>query len=159
MVKLVKRFLMVLLIISVIGIVLLLVSRWRIERMSPVPINLGVANGRLAPCPESPNCVSTYATDAEHGIEAIVYAGETAVAQKKLLTLIQAMPHSTLITNQPGYIHAEFRSPTMGFIDDVEFYFDEEAGLIHFRSASRLGHGDMGVNRKRMEEIRNAYSG
>jgi uncharacterized protein (DUF1499 family) len=87
------------------------------------------------------------------------YDGETAVAQEKIRTLIQAMPNSTLITNQPGYIHAEFRSPTMGFIDDIEFYFDENAGLIQFRSASRLGYGDMGVNRNRMEEIRNAFLG
>jgi uncharacterized protein (DUF1499 family) len=97
---------------------------------------------------------------------AIPYEGETAtstssvqaVAQEKLLAVIQAMPDSTLVTNEPGYIHAEFRSPTMKFVDDVEFYFDEEAGLIQFRSASRLGYGDMGANQNRMEEIQAAYA-
>jgi uncharacterized protein (DUF1499 family) len=148
-----------LLIVLVIGGVLFFVLRWQVKLMSRMPNNLGVVNGRLAPCPESPNCVSTYETDAVHGIEAMVYAGETAVAQEKIITIIQAMPNSTLITNEPSYIYAEFRSPTMGFIDDVEFYFDEERGFIQFRSASRLGYGDMNANRNRMEKIRNAYSG
>ncbi len=157
--KILKRFVVVLLIVAVMGVVLIFVLRWQIGQVSPRPTHLGVANGRLAPCPESPNCVSTYETDAEHGIEAMVYDGETAVAQEKLATLIQAMPNSTLITNEPGYIYAEFRSATLGFVDDIEFYFDAEAGLIHFRSASRLGYSDMGANRNRMKEIRSAYSG
>jgi uncharacterized protein (DUF1499 family) len=153
------KILKCLLIFLVIGVVLLFVLRWHIERVSPRPYNLGVVNGRLTPCPASPNCVSTYATDAVYGIEAMGYDGETAVAQEKIIALIQATPNSTLITNEPGYIYAKFRSPMMGFIDDVEVYFDEETGFIQFRSASRLGHGDMNANRNRMEKIRNAYSG
>jgi uncharacterized protein (DUF1499 family) len=146
-----------LLIIVVIGVVLFFVLRLLVGRGSPMPDNLGVENGRLAPCPESPNCVSSYETDEEHGMDAMVLEGETAVAQAKLLTIIEAMPNSTLITNEPGYIHAEFRSPTMNFVDDVEFYFDEEAGLIQFRSAARLGYEDMNANRNRMEAIQSAF--
>lgn len=146
-----------LLVVLVLGVVVFFVLRWVVGRASPMPDNLGVENGRLAACPESPNCVSSYETDAEHGMEAMVYEGETAVSQAKLLAIIQAMPNSTLITNEPGYIHAEFRSPTMKFVDDVEFYFDEEAGLIQFRSAARLGYGDGGVNRRRMEAIQAAF--
>jgi uncharacterized protein (DUF1499 family) len=165
--KLLKWLLIILLIVTVIGVVLFFVLRWQVGRVSPMPDNLGVENGpfdklsagHLAPCPSSPNCVSSYETDAEHGMEAMEYDGETAVAQAEILAIIEAMPKSTLITNEPGYIHAEFRSPTMNFVDDVEFYFDEEAGLIQFRSASRLGYGDMGANRKRMEEIQAAYEG
>lgn len=152
MMKILKWFLAILL----IGVVLFFGLRSQVERVSPMPENLGVENGRLSSCPESPNCVSSYETDEEHGMEAMVLVGETAVSQEKLLTIIQAMPNSTLITSEPGYIHAEFRSPTMRFIDDVEFYFDEEAGLIHFRSASRLGYEDMDANRNRMEEIQAA---
>lgn len=156
--KLLKSLLIILLVISVIGVVLFFVLRWQVERVSPMPDNLGVQNGRLAPCPESPNCVSSYETDEEHGMDGIEFTGETAVAQERLSAIIQAMPSSTLITNQPGYIHAEFRSPTMQFIDDVEFYLDEEAGLIQFRSAARLGYEDMDANRKRMAEIQAAYT-
>ena len=155
MMKILKWFL----IIIVVGIILFFVLRWLVGRASPMPDILGVTNGRLAACPESPNCVSSYETDEEHGMEAMVLVGETAVAQEKILAIMQAMPGSTLITNEPSYIYAEFRSPTMGFVDDVEIYFDEEAGLIQFRSASRLGYEDMDANRNRMEEIQAAYAG
>ncbi len=148
-----------LLILVAVGLGLFFVLRWLVMRASPMPDNLGVANSSLASCPSSPNCVSTYDTDEEHGIDAIVLEGETAVAQAKLLAIIQAMPNSTLITNEPGYLHAEFRSSIWRFVDDVEVYFDEEAGLIHFRSAARLGQGDGGVNRRRIEQIQAAYMG
>ena len=153
MMKILKWFL----IIIVVGIILFFVLRWLVGRASPMPDILGVTNGRLAACPESPNCVSSYETDEEHGMEAMVLVGETAVAQEKILAIMQAMPGSTLITNEPSYIYAEFRSPTMGFVDDVEIYFDEEAGLIQFRSASRLGYEDMDANRNRMEAIQAAF--
>lgn len=140
--------------VVVAGAVAFFAARWLVERVSPMPGNLGVADGRLAPCPDSPNCVSTRATDEQHGIAPLSYTGETAVAQAAVLAIIEARPEMTLIRNEPGYIHAEARSALWRFIDDVEFQFDEEAGLIHFRSASRLGYSDAGVNRSRMEEIR-----
>lgn len=134
-----------------------LAARWAVAWVSREPDNLGVTNGRLAPCPDSPNCVSTFATDELHGIEPMAYAGETTVAQTALLTTLNNLPRITVITNEPAYIHAEARSALWGFVDDLEFTFDETAGLIHFRSASRLGYGDMGVNRARMEALRVAY--
>lgn len=111
---------------------------------------------RFAPCPASPNCVSTQAPEADklHAIQPIAYQGSLAAAHQRLLTILQAMPRTTLITIEPTYIYAEFRSRLLSFVDDVEFYLDETQHLIHFRSASRLGRGDLGVNRKRMEEIR-----
>lgn len=121
------------------------------------PDNLGVVNGQLAACPDSPNCVSTYATDAEHSIDPLVFTGEVAEAQARILSILEGMERITLITDEPGYVHVEARSRTFRFVDDVEFYFDQEAQLIHFRSASRLGHSDMGVNRNRMQEISEAY--
>jgi len=150
-------FIKLLFALTIVGLLAFWVVRWLVVRASPLPENVGVVNGRLAPCPDSPNCVSTFATDEEHSIAPIPYEGETAVAQAAILSVLQAMPRFTIIANDPGYIHAEARSLTWHFIDDVEFYFDETAGLIHFRSASRLGYGDAGVNRTRMEEIRAAY--
>jgi uncharacterized protein (DUF1499 family) len=67
------------------------------------------------------------------------------------------MPRATIVTAEPEYIYAEFRSRLLSFVDDVEFYLDDSAKLIHFRSASRLGRGDLGVNRQRMEEIRQRF--
>lgn len=152
------KFLKWILIILIVGAVLFFVLRWLVGRVSPMPANLGVANGRLAPCPASPNCVSSYADDTEHGIDPIPYDGETAVAQAQILAIIQNMPNSTIVTNEPGYIHAEFRSSIWRFVDDVEFYFDEEASVIQFRSAARLGYEDMNANRSRMKEIRAAFT-
>ncbi len=139
------------------GLLAFFLLRRLVARASPMPENLGVENGRLAPCPDSPNCVATQATAEQHAIAPIVYDGETAVAQERILAILQADPSFTLITNSPTYLHAEARSNLWRFIDDVEFFFDEADGLIHFRSASRLGYGDGGVNRQRLEAIRTAF--
>ena len=148
------RLLFVLLLVT---LVTLLALRWLVGRLSPPPGQLGVVEGRLAPCPDSPNCVSTFATTDLHQIAPLEYEGETAVAQAAILAALNELPRITIIRNEPGYIHAEARSALWGFVDDIEFTFDETAGLIHFRSASRLGYSDMGVNRARMETVRTAY--
>jgi uncharacterized protein (DUF1499 family) len=152
-----SKLLKALILLAIGGIVIFFVLRWLVQRVSPMLDNFGVANGRLAPCPDSPNCVSTQATNEEHGIAPIAYEGETAAAHDTILVILQADPQFTIITNTPTYIHAEARTAVWRFIDDVEFYFDEAEGLIHFRSASRLGYGDAGVNRQRMEAIRTEF--
>lgn len=124
------------------------------------PTHLGAVEGRLAPCPNTPNCVSTQADpgDAEHYMPALPFTGPVETAQSRLLALIREMPRSQIVTEQPGYVHATFRSPRMGFVDDAEFLFDAEAGLLHFRAAARLGRSDMGVNRGRMESLSRQFS-
>lgn len=114
---------------------------------------------RFAPCPNSPNCVSTQTPtdDKIHAIEPIAYTGSLVAANQRLLAILQALPRTTLIMIEADYIYVEFRSRLWRFVDDVEFYFDETQHQIHFRSASRLGQGDLGVNRKRMEEIRQRF--
>ena len=151
--KLLKWFIL----LAIGGVVIFFVLRWLVQRVSPLPDHLGVANGRLAPCPDSPNCVSTQVTDEEHGIAPIAYEGETSTAYATILAILQADPQFTIITNTPTYIHAEARTAVWRFSDDVEFYFDEAEGLVHFRSASRLGYGDAGVNRQRMEAVRTEF--
>ncbi len=114
---------------------------------------------RFAPCPDSPNCVSTQAppTDKLHAIAPMAYTSDRVAAHQRLLSIIQAMPRVTIITTEPEYIYAEFRSRLMSFVDDVEFYLDDTGKQIHFRSSSRLGRSDLGVNRQRMEEIRRRF--
>lgn len=114
---------------------------------------------RMAPCPSSPNCVSTLSDDEEHSIDPLTFQGSSQEAKDKLLPIIRDMPRTKVVEDDGPYIHAEFRSLIFRFVDDVEFMIDEEAGVIHFRSASRLGYGDMGVNRRRMEDIRRAFEG
>jgi uncharacterized protein (DUF1499 family) len=114
------------------------------------PGNLGVRNGRLAPCKRTPNCVSSQAdpADREHYIAPLAFAGTVA----DLRRAIERLPRVTVILEQPDYLYAEFRTPLMRYVDDVEFL--KAGGVLHVRSASRLGRRDFGVNRKRVEQIR-----
>ena len=118
------------------------------------PSNLGVRDGKLAPCPSTPNCVCSQSEDAGHKIEPLTYKSTPEVAFTQLKQAIASQPRTKIITQSPNYLYAEFTSAIMKFVDDVEFYLDEDAKVIHVRSASRLGQSDLGVNRKRIETIR-----
>lgn len=113
---------------------------------------------RMAPCPDSPNCVSTLSEDEEHGIAALTFEGSPDEAKERLLSVIEGMPRTAIVENDGWYIRAEFTSRIFRFVDDVEFLIDANAGVIDFRSASRVGRSDLGANRKRMETIREAFS-
>jgi uncharacterized protein (DUF1499 family) len=112
------------------------------------PANLGVTNGRLAPCRRTPNCVSSQAdpADAEHYIAPL--KGTIEAVRKA----VASMPRATIVSEKGNYLYAEFRSRLLGYVDDVEFYFDGSA--IQVRSASRLGRRDFSVNRNRIERLR-----
>ncbi len=114
---------------------------------------------RLPACPSSPNCVSTLATDARHAIAPIRYRKPKAEAKEVLKEVVRALPRTELVEEDESYLHYEFTSLLFRFVDDVEFLFDDETKTIHFRSASRTGYGDLGVNRKRMEEVRAMVEG
>lgn len=119
------------------------------------PTNLGVKEGKLSPCPSSPNCVVSQGdADAEHSIAPLAYSGDPAEAMTKLVAVVKAMPRTTIIESTDNYLYAEFASKLMGFVDDVEFYLDPTESVIQVRSASRLGKSDLGVNRQRVEAIR-----
>lgn len=124
------------------------------------PNNIGVKEGHLAACPKSPNCVvSQGQADAQHAIAPLNYSGDRADAMNVLRQVVEAIDGSEVVEQTDNYLYAEFTSRLMGFVDDVEFYFPaEEPGTIHVRSASRLGESDLGVNRKRVEAIRAAFS-
>ncbi len=117
------------------------------------PKTLGVRDGRLAACPDSPNCVSTQADRETQRMDAIPLTIDADEAVSVLKRVMSAMPRSQIITADEHYLHAEFTSALFRFVDDVEFFVDREQGVIHFRSASRAGHSDFGVNRQRMQEI------
>ena len=114
------------------------------------PGNLGVKDGRLAPPRRSPNCVSSQADpdDREHYIQPIAFRGPMSQVKKALLE----MPGVTLVEERPDYLYAEFRSRLLRFVDDVELLLGD--GVVHVRSASRLGRRDFGVNRARVEALR-----
>ena len=128
-----------------------------LARVVKSPADLGIKDGTLAACPNSPNCVSTQSQDPRHQIAPIPYTTSLATARDNLLRVIQSMERSTIITEEATYIHAEFRTKGIGYVDDVEFYLDEDAQVVHFRSSARLPYYDFEVNRKRMEAIRTAF--
>ncbi len=123
------------------------------------PTDLGVTDGRLKACPSTPNCVCSYAPadDTEHAIAPFPYTGAAKDAIAKLKTIIESMERSTINTVSDDYLYAEFSSKLMGFVDDVEFYAPAGESVIHTRTAARLGKSDLGVNRKRTEEIREKF--
>ncbi len=128
--------------------------------ISRTPVNIGVKDGRFAPCKKTPNCVSTQADpmDEQHYIAPIKYSSTQAMAKKRILEAIQNTGGTTkVITQKPDYIHAENQSPVMKYIDDIEIYFNDRRKEIHIKSASRIGYSDMGMNRKRVEKIRKSF--
>ena len=120
------------------------------------PTNIGINNGKLASCPATPNCVSSQGSnsDAEHRITPLQLSGDNLTTIAKLKQVLQSMPKNKIVKETDNYLYAQFTSKLMGFVDDVEFYLDNDTKTIQVRSASRLGESDLGVNRQRIEEIR-----
>ena len=120
------------------------------------PDNLGVKDGRLAPPKRTPNCVSSQAdpADTEHYIAPIPYKGGAPQAMAAVRKAVEGMTDATIIRQEGGYLYAEYRTKLMRFVDDVELLYDPKSGVIHVRSASRLGRRDFGVNRARVEALR-----
>lgn len=121
------------------------------------PSNLGASNGRLADCPNAPKCVHSQTTDRRHAIAPLPLRGDVNASMARLADLINERSDAALVTHTPDYLHAEFTTAMLGFVDDVELLADAQAGVIHVRSCSRLGHSDLGVNRRRVEALRTAY--
>jgi uncharacterized protein (DUF1499 family) len=118
------------------------------------PDYLGVNAGQFAPCPNSPNCVSSQSSDPDHRVEPLTYSSSPELAFQQLKTAIQSLESTKIVTETENYLYVEFTSALMGFVDDVEFYLNKDKNAIEVRSASRLGESDLGVNRKRVESIR-----
>lgn len=145
---------MKILLISVAVIVLLIVAAgFVLGAKSKQPPSLGLVAGHLRDCPVSPNCVSSEVAknDAEH------YIKPFSVRDGKTWSIMVSAIERTgghIMVNDGHYLHATFTSRLFRFVDDVEAQLDEADGVIHIRSASRVGHSDLGINRKRIESIR-----
>lgn len=125
------------------------------------PGDLGVRDGRLKPPSRTPNSVSSQAAlhaghprSAEAAIDPLPLVGPPAAAIARLRALLESMPGARVVEADERYLYAQFTTRWLGFVDDVEFWVDESNGVIHVRSASRIGRRDFGVNRQRVEAIR-----
>ena len=140
-----------------VGIIVAIYLVWVLAAplLMPRPGNLGIQNnGQLAACPDSPNCVSSFAEDDSYAIDAIECDDSVETAFSKLAEILQGKSRVTIVKQTENYIHAECTTPIMRYTDDIEFLAEPIAGVIHVRSASRLGYSDLGKNRQRVEEIR-----
>lgn len=118
------------------------------------PGNLGVKKGRLAPCPSSPNCVSSDARDVGHRVEPFAIAAPAARTWEVVRQTVAAMPRTRIVSDTGEYLHAECSSPLLGFVDDLELHLRPVEGILAVRSASRVGYSDLGVNAGRVETLR-----
>jgi uncharacterized protein (DUF1499 family) len=118
------------------------------------PDDLGLHDGRLAACPESPNCVSSAASDEEHGIAGFAFESSPEDAWDAAVAAVRALPRTEVITHTSDYLHAESTTALMRYVDDLELHLRAAEGSIAVRSASRVGHSDMGANRERVEALR-----
>ncbi len=121
------------------------------------PTNIGVKGGSLVGCPATPNCVVSQGGDEEHAIAPIAYASDRATARQSLIDILGVVPRTKIVEQSDDYILAQSESRLMGFVDDTEFYFPKDEKVIHARAAARLGESDLGVNRRRIEQIRLAF--
>ncbi len=129
------------------------------------PANLGHRDGRLKPPSKTPNSVSSQADMwVEHPMQdyariaPLALRGDGPATIARIKTIVQGMPGATVVESQPDYLYAQFSTRLMGFVDDAEFWFDPGSGVVQVRSASRLGRKDFGVNRARIEAIRQALA-
>ena len=129
---------------------------WILPAARRRPRDLGLVAGRLAACPDSPNCVCSQEADDAHHVEPLRYRGSAAEARGRLLRIVETDPRAELVAVTDDYLHAEYRA--MIFVDDVEFYLPAEQPVVHVRSASRVGHSDLGANRRRVEAIRRLFA-
>ena len=127
------------------------------------PKSLGVKEGKLSPCPEGKsNCVCSQYRYSETFMgkdytQPLSYSGDAGDAMTRVIAVLMQRPNSKIVSNSANYIHAEFESAKLGFVDDVEFLLSPSEQVIHVRSASRLGLSDLGVNRARVRELREAF--
>jgi uncharacterized protein (DUF1499 family) len=142
----------------ILGISIALTSLVFPQASWAVSSNLGIKNGYLSPCPETPNCVVSQNADAAHAIAPIEYHTDLDTARETLLKVLSVVPRTEVVEQTDNYLRAQSKSRIFKFVDDVEFYFPSDEKVIQVRSASRVGQSDLGVNRRRIEQIRLAMN-
>jgi len=122
------------------------------------PNSLGITNGKLSQCPNKDNCVSSEADIAKYAIAPLHATGSVAREMAHLTKTIGLMDGSRIITVEGNYLHAEFSTPLLHFVDDLECFYEQDKGIINVRSASRVGYSDLGANQKRLEKLRTLFN-
>ena len=150
--------------VLVLAIVAIVIGQTGLLRGTP-PADLGVRDGRLKPPSATENSVTSQATlYPEHAQRAyaqvapLSWRGDGAETLARLKAIVERTPNARVVTSEPGYLYAQYTTPLMKYVDDVEFWVDAGARVVQVRSASRIGRKDLGANRKRIEAIRAALA-
>ena len=154
----------ILFVLAVVVVALLVLVAGQIGLLrGKAPTDLGVKEGKLKRPSRTPNSVTSQADlwpdhpqKAYSAIAPFKASGDGGAEMKKITQALQAMPRTTIIQQEPGYIYAQSTTAALKFTDDIEFALDANKGIIDVRSASRLGRKDFGVNRARVEAVRGA---
>lgn len=122
------------------------------------PEKRGLEDGNLLACPNTPNCVSTAKRPSERYISPFEYSRKREEAIAIMVEIVKELGNTKIREEKNGYLWVECSSKIFGFVDDLEIYFPPEKKVVYIRSASRLGYSDLGVNRKRLENIRERFN-
>ena len=147
----------VILIASAIVVTIIAVVIFMLWKNTTIPSGLGVRNEKMAPLPTTPNAVSSQTADEEKKVTPFPFKGDIQQTKEAIKQALLAYKNIEIYAEDQNYIHAISTTGTMKYHDDLEFYFDEQAGLVHFRSASRVGYSDMGLNRERYNRLKDLY--
>jgi uncharacterized protein (DUF1499 family) len=146
-----RRILALLGLVLVLGVTVLPVLSCRTPE-------LGLVEGRLRDCPARPNCVSSEAPGRPGFVEPLAFEGDPDAAFRSLVAFLEEEPRVSVEEVGDAYVHAVFTTRLLRFRDDVELRLDREAGVVHVRSASRVGYSDLGANQARIESIRSRWN-
>lgn len=138
-----------------VAVVLALAAVWLANALVPPPMHVGRTGGALRPAPDRPNWVASFSEDPTRQVEPFRFEGDATAALARVKAAALAAG-GRLRAETPDYLHFTFATPLLRFVDDVEFIRDDKGRVIHVRSASRVGHSDLGTNRRRVEKLRRA---
>lgn len=143
-----------LLALAALAVLAAVLGLWLAARSSREPLELGLVNNQLRPCPETPNCVSSFGASGEALVAPLATGEGVFPAFAAMLSILRSRADCEVVEVTDNYVHATARTGFFGFVDDVELHLDANAQLLHVRSASRVGHSDLGANAKRVAELR-----
>ncbi|MFT5092738.1 MAG: hypothetical protein ACI8P0_001767 [Planctomycetaceae bacterium] len=121
------------------------------------PDDAGLTNGKLRPCPDSPNCVCSEYPGNAHSIEPLIFSDDADAAWARLIGILLDQPRTTIVSQTDDYIEARIRTRILRFVDVLEFRLDRATKRINIRSASKVGYSDLGTNRRRVESLRTLF--
>ena len=147
----IKMWIAIIVVVMVSGV---LVSMFTANNRAP---KLGVVGGRLTDMPESPNAVSSQTSDEDKKVEPFPYKETKASTMDGIKLSVKAYGNAEIVEEKENYLRLVFTTGLMRYKDDGEFYFDDQEKVVHFRSASRMGYSDMGLNRERYSVLYDYY--